>query len=130
MKTLYFGLCSLILFNVSYGQDYLSGAKIELRTTSSRLGMPHKTSGITPKSSTQQASSKNIFSSGNLDNCPDGKCFNLAPVASADADMLAKLIEIRAAILKLPNFNSYPQLTRANADLSDLIGRIKVKQNQ
>jgi NADH dehydrogenase FAD-containing subunit len=130
MKTLYFGLCSLILFNVSYGQNYLQGARIELRTTPSRLGAPMSSSGLAPKTSTQQTSSKNVFSSGNMDNCPDGKCFNLAPVASADADMLARLIEIRAAILKLPNFNKYPQLTRANADLSDLIGRIKVKQNQ
>jgi hypothetical protein len=130
MKTLYFGLCSLILFSVSYGQDYLNGARIELRTSPSRLGTPHSSSGITPKPSTQQVSSGNIFSSGNADNCPDGKCFNLAPVASVDEDMLARLVEIRAAILKLPNFNKYPQLTRANADLSDLIGRIKVKQNQ
>lgn len=131
MKTIYLSLGFLIAVNFSYAQDsYLHGRKIELRTTPSRLGMPHNT-GFKTSATTQNdriiVAQNNIIRDSSQ-NCPDGKCLNLVDYASVDEQLLLQLVEIRKALLKVPNFNKYPQLTRANADISDLIGRIKVKQ--
>jgi len=132
MKTIFLSLGFLITVNLSYAQDsYLHGRKIELRTTPSRLGMPHNT-GFNNSTTTQNdrimvAQNNNIIRSSSQ-NCPDGKCLNLVDYASVDEQLLLQLVEIRKALLKVPNFNKYPQLTRANADISDLIGRIKVRQ--
>lgn len=121
-----------IAVNLSYAQDsYLRGRKIELSTTPSRLGMSHntgfKTSATTQNDRIIVAQNNNIIRSSSQ-NCPDGKCLNLVDYSSVDTNLLSQLVEIRKALLKVPDFNKYPQLTRANADISDLIGRLKFKQ--
>lgn len=132
MKTILLSLGFLITVNLTYAQDsYLNGRKIELRSTPSRLGMPHNT-GLKTSSTAQNdriivAQNNNIIKASSQ-NCPDGKCLNLVDYSSVDTSLLSQLVEIRKALLKVPDFNKYPQLTRANADISDLIGRIKVKQ--